>query len=512
MPAIGAIALVVHPAGAMAAPTKVDQTLSAARAPVGELDQTRALGLPGGGALYRFQQRIAGVKVLNGQAVVSDPPGEAPELVADGTKAGVQSLPAPRVSRQEAIGIASSSARVERLRGRVSAVLVIEPADRALVWQVEIPAARPLGDFDVLVDAISGAVRRTSDLLRNRTGHAKLYKPNPVVEHGGSRKLGGDHQDRDTSLLTALRRPVALPRIEHGQDCLQGEWATAKLGSDAHSVCRRSLNWKRVKRSSNAFEALMTYYQITRAQRYIQDLGFSDSNQRKNGIDDRSQVAVADAFRDQHYDNSFYSPFTRRIKYGSGGVDDAEDADVILHEYGHAMQDDQAHEFLASTGAEVGALQEGSADYWAAAMSARLPGTANEDDVCIFDWDGTSYGDHFPAVPPYSSGRFCGRRADDPRTLAQAQDTSDSDPCDRDFHCVGQVWSSALLDLRRQIGGQTMDRIYLASQFMYQAHEQFNQAAGHLLDADLALTGGANEALICDEMETGRGLTVAGCP
>ena len=59
---------------------------------------------------------------------------------------------------------------------------------------------------------------------------------------------------------------------------------------------------------------------------------------RANGINDRTQVVVADAFKD---DNSFFSPATRKIKYGSGGVDDAEDADVILHEYGHAIQDDQ---------------------------------------------------------------------------------------------------------------------------------------------------------------------------
>ena len=62
----------------------------------------------------------------------------------------------------------------------------------------------------------------------------------------------------------------------------------------------------------------MTYYEITRAQQYIQDLGFTRGNQP---IDDRSQQAVADAFS---ADNSFYSPFTRGIKYGSGGVDDAE--------------------------------------------------------------------------------------------------------------------------------------------------------------------------------------------
>jgi hypothetical protein len=253
----------------------------------------------------------------------------------------------------------------------------------------------------------------------------------------------------------------------------------------------------------------MTYYHITRAQEYIQDLGFSDSNRPRNGIDDRRQVAIADARFPGDPDNSFYSPITRRIKYGPGGVDDAEDADVIVHEYGHSMQDDESRAFLTSMGLEVGALQEGSADYWAAALSATSPGTVNEDDVCIFDWDATSYGAHFRAVAPFDSGRFCGRRADDPRTLAEAEDPSEA--CRRDIHCVGQVWSSALWDLRLEIGGREMDTIYLASQFLYEAHEQFDQAAAHVLEADAALNGGANHDAICAEMEDDRGLTVDGC-
>src|SRR5439155_22663863 len=100
----------------------------------------------------------------------------------------------------------------------------------------------------------------------------------------------------------------------------------------------------------------MAYYHLTRAQQYIHSLGFSNSNHPKNGIDDRPQVAVADAFQ---ADNSFYSPFTRQIKYGSGGVDDAEDADVILHEYGHAMQDSESRPFLASRGFQPGGLGAG---------------------------------------------------------------------------------------------------------------------------------------------------------
>jgi hypothetical protein len=503
--ALATVLLVGAPSSALAAPANVDRELRAAKAPVGELDQTGALGLPGGGAVYRFQQRVAGLKVLDGQAVVSDPPGGPPALVTDATEPRVQAPPDPRVDRRAAIGAAIAGAGVARLRAPTSATLEIDPRrDGKLVWRVDLPAARPLGDFEVLVDAASGDVVHTADLLRERTGHAKLYKPNPVVEHGGARDLG-DHGDRNTPLLTSLRRPVSLPRIKPGQDCLRGQWANAKLGRRAHHVCHRGLNWNGVKRSSGAFEALMTYYQITRAQRYIQQLGFSDSNHPKNGIDDRRQVAVSDAFRS---DNSFYSPFTERIKYGAGGVDDAEDADVILHEYAHAMQDSLSHAFLASNRPEVGALQEGSADYWAATMSARLPGTVEEDDVCIFDWDGTSYGDHFKAVPPLLSGRFCGRRADDPRTLAEVQN---ADPCDRDIHCVGQVWSSALWNLRERIGGRTMDRIYLVSQSYFDAHETFNQAAEHVIEADAALNAGAHHDQICAEMEAGRGLEVSGC-
>jgi hypothetical protein len=382
--------------------------------------------------------------------------------------------------------------------------LTIDPRHGGrLVWRVDIPSARPLGDFQVLVDAVSGRVVQTQDLLRDfRTGRAKLFDPNPVVEHGGFAGLRSDHHDRDTKLLTALRRRVSLSFITGGQRCLRGEWATAKLGRRARRVCRKSLNWLGVTRSANAFEALMVYYHITRAQRYIQELGFSDSNHPGNGIDDRSQVAVADALK---ADNSFYSPFTRRIKYGSGGVDDAEDADVILHEYGHAIQDSESHQFATSADHQVVALAEGSSDYWAAALSSRSPGTTNEDDVCIFDWDATSYG-----VPSPHGGRLCGRRVDDGRTFAKAEDPGNF--CHLDAHCVGQVWSSALWDLRGRIGGRKMDTIYLTAQLMYTAHETFDAAAAALVDADAALNGGANQAAICHEMQDVRGLTVAGCP
>ena len=66
-------------------------------------------------------------------------------------------------------------------------------------------------------------------------------------------------------------------------------------------------------------------------------------------------------------DNSFYIPRIDRIVFGKGGVDDAEDAEVIWHEYGHAIQDAQVPGFGASD--EAGSIGEGFGDYWAVTMS-----------------------------------------------------------------------------------------------------------------------------------------------
>jgi Fungalysin metallopeptidase (M36)/Fungalysin/Thermolysin Propeptide Motif len=472
-------------------------TLEAASAPVRELRPVAAIPLMGGATAYRFQQRVAGVKVLNGQVVISDPRGAPPDLVADSSKPSVQAPPSPRVGRARAIEVAMRSADVRRLRGHPSASLAIQPGGGGtLVWRVVIPSARPLADFEVLIDAVAGRAVRTRNLIQHsRQGRAQLYNPNPVAQSNGPSGLRRDHRDKNTGLLTSLRRPATLHDIREGQRCLRGKWVHAKLGRAANEVCKRGLRWWGVKRSNDRFEALMAYFHIDRAQRYIQRLGFGTGAAK--AINKRTQVVVADAFSD---DNSVFSPATRRIQYGSGAVDDAEDADVILHEYGHSIQDDQVRWF--GEGNQAGAINEGFGDYWAAVMSSRSPGTSNEDDVCIFDWDGVTWGTFVPAFD-----RKCGRRADSGDTLAEAQAS-----CQLEIHCVGEVWSSALWDLRDEVGDKTFDRILLSSHFMYTINEHFDAAVEALIAADQASTGGANKAKICTEMETQREISVADCP
>ena len=133
---------------------------------------------------------------------------------------------------------------------------------------------------------------------------------------------------------------MTLKRLAALQHCLKGEFAKVLLGRGERPVCKRGVNWSGVKRANDKFEALMAYHDIDREQSYVQRLGFDD-------VDNRRQVVLADRISD---DNSFYSPFTRNLTLGTGGVDDGEDADVTTHEYGHSIQDAEAPSFLRGGG------------------------------------------------------------------------------------------------------------------------------------------------------------------
>ena len=132
------------------------------------------------------------------------------------------------------------------------------------------------------------------------------------------------------------------------------------------------------------------------------------------------------------------------MRFGKGGVDDAEDAEVILHEYGHQIHFSQSATFF--DGGDSGAISEGFGDYWAANVSDIISPTP--DEACIADWDSTSYTRSVP---------HCLRRLDtnlDYRT-------------DRigEVHFDGQIWSQALWDMRHAIGPTKANTAILLAQF-----------------------------------------------
>jgi Bacterial pre-peptidase C-terminal domain len=84
-------------------------------------------------------------------------------------------------------------------------------------------------------------------------------------------------------------------------------------------------------------------------------------------------------------------------------------------------------------------------------------------------------------------------------TVAQADSACPDDPWfpgHPEVHCAGQVWSSALWDIRGAIGGATADRLVIQSQFSLTPGASFDDASGALLAADQTLYGGAHVSFL----------------
>ena len=136
------------------------------------------------------------------------------------------------------------------------------------------------------------------------------------------------------------------------------------------------------------------------------------------------------------------------MRLGKGGVDDAEDAEVILHEYGHAIHFAQGFQFSTE---EAGAISEGFGDYWAVTVSEHVRSALRltaSPDPCVADWDSTSYTSSVP---------HCLRRVD--------EELSYPDDLVGEVHADGEIWSRALWDVRGAIGPTRADTAILDGQF-----------------------------------------------
>ena len=106
----------------------------------------------------------------------------------------------------------------------------------------------------------------------------------------------------------------------------------------------------------------MGYYWVTTAQEYLQHLGFGSTLRPVN------QRQIELRINQFGGDNSFFREDKANITLGKGGVDDAEDAEVIVHEYGHSVQDAQVPGF--GTTLESGAIGEAFSDYLAVVVTS----------------------------------------------------------------------------------------------------------------------------------------------
>lgn len=296
-----------------------------------------------------------------------------------------------------------------------------------LTFRTEIPLTKPYGYWVCEIDAVNSEILSTYDHRINLGGHHssserprfsgashdralafKRYRKRKKKTFSRSRKKSLRSQDGsalvfDPDPRTSLMKtdlndssPADLFEPAYFKKVLKDISFDGKIyhlsgpfvviedfdpPSDVPSVTTDG-DWKS-KRGENAFNDAMTYYHLDKSQRYIQSLGFVGDRAIQN------KPIRVDTDGANGADNSYFQPSTNTLSFGHGCVDDNEDADVILHEYGHAIHHSINHQW---GGGDSGAIGEGFGDYWAGSYSVVTEHGLDYFPSQVFSWDGHGEG------------------------------------------------------------------------------------------------------------------------
>ena len=416
------------------------------------------------GTHFRWNQQVDGVPVYRSEIVVKvSPLGQVSSV--QNNLAGELAVPTtPALSLKQAVQAGQATVRpTGRPLGEYSAELAIVPLEGGarLTWLVSVPNEQPMGDWQVFVDARSGEVFGVVDRMVYAEGTGRVFDPDPMSKMGDSSFV--DDSDADTAVpfpgAYDIRALQGLT-LASGTYSLDGPYARL-IDNESPTVTPVTAAHPdsfRYQRSPSGFEDVNCYFHLDFSERYIQSLGFTNVNNRVQEVD--SHGLSGD-------DNSHYVPSTKRLAFGEGGVDDAEDADVIWHEYGHSIQDDIVPGW---GGDQEGAMGEGFGDYWAGSYSLSLyPGFQPN---YVFNWDGHN---------SFWAGRLL-------------VDTSFHYPedCCGEVHDSGTLWCSGLIDCWHHVGREVMDRLVLDHHFALGTSATMADAANQIIQSDIDLYGGAH--------------------
>ncbi|HEV2886408.1 MAG TPA: M36 family metallopeptidase [Jatrophihabitans sp.] len=303
--------------------------------------------------------------------------------------------------------------------------------------------------------------------VSSSTGTASVFKVNPV-QSSGNESLTDDN-DSATAVPASEYATVQLRNLD-GSGYLTGKWVSVQsaTGTPAYSATNTFV----YDRHADQFEQVMAYFWVNQAQEYLQSLGFGSTLRAVNA--EQMQVKI-----DQYGgDNSYQTDKPFRLRFGKGGVDDAEDAEVIVHEYGHAVHAAQVPGY--GTSEEAGSIGEAWGDYLGITVgldAAQQYGWPVKTDLaCSMDWDSTSYTSKVP---------HCIRRLDTNLTVADKSG---------EVHHDGMIWSRALWDIRNSyislgLGSRRADTTIVDAQFDFAPDTSFSAAAKATYNKALARDG-----------------------
>jgi hypothetical protein len=317
------------------------------------------------------------------------------------------------------------------------------PGAYYIAYDVRITTTGPRGSWRVLVDAQSGRVLNVIDMLQYANGTANVFDPNPIV-------TGGDITLRHNSMAATINAQRVNQNIDNlngpsgGNYTLDGslvkmeEKEDPKVSEPTSATATFDYKW-----DDNSFLDAMAYFHLNRFQSYVQNtLGINNAANYSIPVDPQGFNGI---------DNSHYAPGgagTGYIAFGGGiqpipasnPVPDAADAMVVLHEYGHAIQDNSNPNFDNPPGG----TGEGFGDTLAAIYYDDKHANPSATRGFMMSWDSEM-----------GTGSWPGRRYDVNWLFDGPEYTNAGDN-----HTAGQLWCATMFELYRKFGG---DSIYPAN-------------------------------------------------
>lgn len=375
------------------------------------------------------------------------------------------------LSPEHAISIAIADAGASELRKPSRADLVIFPYRGAgqtgdhsdvghLAYRVHLHSRRPLESWEYVIDANAGEPLHRRNLLRFADGRGRVFNPNPVVALKDFALT--DQDDSANAIPEAAYTDVMLPDLD-GSGFLDGSYVRTRLTESRANEPRLVFNYLR---DDPRFEEVMVYYHVDSVGRYLKGLGFDFVDNWQVSANVHTGMTRA----------GFYDDSDGSIGFGDAGTDVAEDGEVIVHEYGHAILDRQVPGINKGEG---GAIHEGFSDFLAASFFSAV--SDGFSDTLVFEWAGSE--DPEVATRPVNGNK-------------RYPDDVVGDP-----HADGQIWSAALWEIFEAIGRDATLRLVVESHFFLSPDTEFLDAAMAILLADQELNGDANFGLILGIME-----------
>lgn len=367
----------------------------------------------------------------------------------------------------------------ERFLATVAVLLADAPPSREgryyLVWDMRLRTVAPKHEWRILVDAVSGNLLAVRDVRSYATPSGRVFDPNPVVTTGDLQLSSSTPVRR----LDAARRSVTLERLA-GTGYLDGDYVQMENlvpGSSASAEPKSLQGHFNYSSANPNFLFVMAYHHVDRFQGYIRGT---------LGLTSIAPFSVkVDPVDESGWDDS--SGAASGISLGAGKVSDASDAMIILHEYGHVMQDSAVQG--SNLGNLVGGVGEGFADFVAAVyFDDRHQSLSSPTRGVMFSWNTNAV--DYPGQA---------RRYDVPWHFDDPDFTLDRP---HRGYIRGQLWCATLFEIYRKLGGDSsflgtrhaardlILRLHLMANFHVLAQDWTCALMGHEIDeADAALDG-----------------------